>query len=270
MGPPPNPKYFRFAWRLLLLLIPLLPLSILFFRRPPPLAPKLLAPTLNCVTPVRLGDSYGGWVFCPPLFPSHLHDAIVYTIGIGRNIQWDVAMIGRYHTQHHGWDPTPTALDFVRKKSVPTNFHFHPIGLAVSDGNLTLKLPEGNHDSYTVMEFGKVAQNGTVLTVPVLSLRSMMQSLNHDTVAIVKIDIEGAEFDVIRKWKEEQYTAPTEQLLIEFHERYFQHRSDWTDMVPEAVKILEELGFDLITHTKLVSYFFFLLGHRTILRTRAM
>lgn len=77
-------------------------------------------------------------------------------------------------TVHHGSDPTPTALDFVEKKGAPDGFFFHPIGLSATDGNLTLKLPTGNQDSYTVMEFQKKAQEGTVVTVPVLSVNSML------------------------------------------------------------------------------------------------
>lgn len=160
-------------------------------------------------------------------------------------------MITAYATVHHGWDPTPTALDFTQKKEMPQSFHFHPVGLAATDGNLTLKLPTGNQDSYTVMEFRNSAQQGTVVDVPVLSLPSMLASLNHSRLAILKIDIEGAEFDVIDQWSAQRYTPPTDQLLIEFHERYFMHQSAWRNMVPDAIAKLDRLGFQLITRTKL-------------------
>lgn len=122
----------------------------------------------------------------------------------------------------------------------------------MDDGSLTLKLPEGNKDSYTPIRAGREAQEGTIVTVPVLSLQSMMNSLNHTSLSILKMDVEGAEFDVIRKWREDKYPVPTEQLLVEFHERHFQHMEGWKRLVPEAIESLRELGFDLVTHTKLV------------------
>lgn len=164
-------------------------------------------------------------------------------------------MIQRYRTQHHGWDPTPTALDFANKTSMPSNFHFHPIGIAARDGNLTLKLPKGKHESYTVMRADREAQEGSIVTLPVLSLESMINSLDHTSLAVLKMDVEGAEFDVIRKWKEDRYIVPAEQLLIEFHERYFHQVESWEHMVPVAIKSLEQLGFDLVSHTKIVSFF---------------
>lgn len=81
-----------------------------------------------------------------------------------------------------------------------------------------------------------------------------MKSLNHTSVAILKMDVEGAEFDVIRRWSEDMYDVPAEQLLVEFHQRNFQHVKGWERLVPNAIESLKALGFELVTHTKLVSF----------------
>jgi len=210
------------------------------------------ASTLNCERTIRLGDDYGGWVLCTPLGAT-FHGQLVYTIGIGRNIEWDKAMIKHYGTVHHGWDPTPTAVDFFTKKQIPDGFHFHKTGLGPTDGNLTLKLPEGNHDSYTVMDYQNSAQEGTITTVPILTVDSMMKRLGHRHLAILKIDIEGAEFAVIDEWVRLQYNIPADQVLIEFHERYFSHEREHKNLVPQAILQMSGLGFDLIVRTRLVS-----------------
>lgn len=163
-------------------------------------------------------------------------------------------MIRKYGTVHHGWDPTPTALQYTNKRKMPAAFHFHPVGLAARDGNITLKLPTGNQASYTVMEFPNKAQQGTVVNVPVWTVQSMLKSLRHSQLAILKMDIEGTEFDVIREWNRTDYRVPAAQLLIEFHERYFTHRKGWRKMVPEAVKMLHRLGFVQVHRTKLVRF----------------
>lgn len=205
---------------------------------------------LACRQPVRLGAAAGGWQLCLPSLWS-IQGGLVYTVGIGRNIEWDKNMIALYDTEHHGWDPTPTALDFFRRHTPPAKFHFHRIGLGPHDGNLTLKLPYGNHDSYTVMAHPNEPQLGTVMEVPILTVRSMMRRMKHRHLAILKIDIEGAEFDVIDQWARANYRPPADQVLIEFHERYFWKQPGYRNMVPNAVQKMAALGFKLIVRTRL-------------------
>lgn len=208
---------------------------------------------LDCKSKITFGDDYGGWTLCRPKDRRSFRDAIVYTVGIGRNIKWDEEMIHRFSTIHHGWDPTPTAQDFFKHRSIPERFNFHRYGLGSKDGPVTLKLPEGNFDSYTVMEYSANAKEGMVIKVDMLTVQSMMKMLNHRWVAVLKVDIEGAEFDVIQSWYDNKFVIPADQLLIEFHERYFSHDSRAPDMVPLAMKQLSYLGFKRIHHTKLVS-----------------
>lgn len=210
---------------------------------------------LNCSASVRLGDAYGGWSICQPSSPKILRKALVYTVGVGRNLAWDEAMIARFGTVHHGWDPTPTALDFFSSRPVPAGFSFHPFGLAVRDGPTTLKLPHGNKDSYTVMQYEKPAQEGSIVTVDMLTLPSMMRKLGHNSIAILKIDIEGAEFGVVSDWHAKNYTIPADQVLIEFHARYFVHEPNAGNKVRHAEKQMKDLGFDLISRTHWVSPF---------------
>lgn len=211
------------------------------------------SPRLDCARPIRMGDAYGGWHLCRPL--RTFAGQLVYTIGVGRNIKWDEEMIRTYGTVHHGWDPTPTASDYFSKRSIPKGFHFHKYGLASKDGNLTLKLPHGNHDSYTIMSYHQGAQDGTVVQIPVLTVGSMMRMLWHSHLAILKIDIEGAEFEVIEQWGKELYRIPADQVLIEFHERYFATKPNFKQMVPRSIEIMNNLGFDLIVKTGYVRIF---------------
>lgn len=159
-------------------------------------------------------------------------------------------MIEKYGTVHHGWDPTPTAEDFFTKRPPPKGFTFHKYGLGTSDGNITLKLPKGNQDSYTVMEYHQKAKPGTVTSVQMLSLDSMLRRAKHSKLAILKIDIEGAEFDVIDDWNAKNYSIPADQVLVEFHQRYFKGKGD---LVDNAIGYMRNLGFNLVHKTKLVS-----------------
>lgn len=160
-------------------------------------------------------------------------------------------MMATYATEHHGWDPTPTALDFFRRRPPPAGFHFHRIGLGPRDGNLTIKLPYGNHDSYTVMAHPNDALKGTVTEVPILTMKSMLRKMNHGHLAILKMDLEGGEFDVIDEWARAGYRVPADQILIEFHERYFWKQPGYRNLVPNAVQKMAVLGFKLVVRTRL-------------------
>lgn len=192
------------------------------------------------------GGEYGGWTICTKDPPS-LRDEIVYTVGVGRDINWDLAMIEKHKTRHYGWDPTPTAADFFQKRGIPEGFTFQPYGLGVKDGTVMVKLPVGHGDSYTVMEYNKEAQEGTVTAINVLCLKSMMEKLGHKRVGILKMDIEGAEFDVIESWLGQGYVPPVDQILIEFHGRFFPHGST---KVQTAIQHMAAMGFHVVHKQK--------------------
>lgn len=196
-----------------------------------------------------LGDEYGGWMVCEPANPKDFKRAIVYTVGVGENIEWDKAMMSYYGTVHHGWDPTPRAVDFIRTKPPPHDFHFHKYGLSSKDGFVRATLPVGNHASYTISQYEHAeAQEGKETQIPVLHIQSMLKMLNHKHISVLKIDIEGSEFDVIQHWAENNYHVPADQILIEFHERYFNSAKS---LVTRAIEQMQSIGFQVFHRTKL-------------------
>jgi len=203
----------------------------------------------GCSRKRYVGNTYGGWTICVPDDPSTLREAIVFTIGVGRDISFDKAMMSTYGTIHHGWDPTPRAVDFVKTVPPPRGFIFHPYGISTKDGQVTATLPVGNTDSYTISSYKHAdAQKGKATTIDVLSLRSMMEQTKLNEIYILKIDIEGAEFPVISSWAKENYRPRAQQILIEFHERYFNYDKS---LVAKSVRELKSLGFEVFHRTKL-------------------
>lgn len=176
-----------------------------------PKAPALQRPTIN------LGhSSYGSWTFCPDLVPEK---GVIYSFGVGEDISWDLAMIERYGVTVHAFDPTPRAAEFVRKQALPEQFVFHEYGLASYDGVARFFPPENPEwVSHTMLE--RKCGAGRVLEVPVRRLASIMSSLGHDRIDLIKMDIEGAEYAVMEDILESAPVAGgAEQLLVEFHHR---------------------------------------------------
>ena len=75
----------------------------------------------------------GGWWFTP----AGLNDeSIVYSLGVGDEIDFDLSIIDQYGVTVHGFDPTPNSIDMLASFDLPDRFHFHPWAVTAEDGSL--------------------------------------------------------------------------------------------------------------------------------------
>jgi len=182
----------------------------------------------------RLGSAYGGWDFDPlGLAPK----SVVYSVGIGMDATWDEAMIADYGVRVWGFDPTPKAIAFVDNHELDRRFTFTPEGLALHSGNMTFTQPL--NPEYVSMRLGEVQGLGPQITAPVNTLEHWMERFGHDHLAILKLDIEGAEFDLLEVWIKRRW-FPMDQLLVEFHHRFVPEGPARLRRVLEGLK---ECGF---------------------------
>ena len=65
----------------------------------------------------------GGWWYSPEGLDA---ESIVYSLGVGDEIDFDLAVIGKYGAEVHAFDPTPSSVDMIECKQVPQRFVFHP------------------------------------------------------------------------------------------------------------------------------------------------
>lgn len=142
---------------------------------------------------VRLGSAYGGYVI-PGDLPRP--DWICYSAGVGEDVSFDTELIERYGCSVFAFDPTPRAVAFAKRvKDENPHFHFEPYGLWSSDGEVQLFSPrDPAHVSHSVLNLQRTASS---ITAPVRTLSSAMRNLGHTRIDILKLDIEGAEHEVI-------------------------------------------------------------------------
>lgn len=142
--------------------------------------------------------------------------SVVYSFGIGTDISFDLALIRRFGLQLHAFDPTPRSRQWLSSQTLPPEFHVHEYGVADIDGEIRFAEPKSpTHVSYT-----SVAREGLeqTVTAPVRRLGSIMQELGHTRLDLLKMDIEGAEYGVIRDMLESRIHV--RQLCVEFHHRW--------------------------------------------------
>jgi FkbM family methyltransferase len=158
---------------------------------------------------VRLGSDYGGWTVSTAagLGPG----SNVYSVGVGEDISFDLALISAFGCAVAAFDPTPRSIAWVGTQNLPEKLRFYPWGLASSDGSMLFSPPrESRHASYSIAN-----NSGPAIQCEVHRLSTIMAKLGHVQLDLVKMDIEGAEYDVIEDMRRAKVCP--RQVLVEFH-----------------------------------------------------
>jgi len=181
------------------------------------------------------GNVYGGFFVNPSLINSQ---SIVYSFGIGEDISFDRMMIEQHDCQLFAFDPTPKSIQWVKNQQLPQEFHFQEYGLASETGMAEFNLPANDqYVSGSLVSHQKVDATKKV-SVPMKSFVDIVNELNHNKIDVLKMDIEGSEFDVIETILNSDVII--DQFLIEFHERFFE---DGRQRLKRALKLMKLHGY---------------------------
>jgi FkbM family methyltransferase len=161
-----------------------------------------------------MGGQYGCW----PVVPNRLtSDSIIYSFGVGEDASFDIALMKLTGAKIYAFDPTPRSLDYVNNNSIilGDKFIMHDFGLSGKNEDVTFYEPKNiKNVSHSIFSKGEDRS----ITVTMKTLKSIMQSLNHTYIDLLKMDIEGAEYGVIDDMINNKIFPS--QLLIEFHHRF--------------------------------------------------
>jgi FkbM family methyltransferase len=180
----------------------------------------------------RFGSEYGGYCLDGSMIG---REAVVYSLGIGEDISFDLSLIERFGVEVDAFDPTPKVKKWLATQPLPRQFHFHETGIGGHDGEETFYLPRENWVSHSVIQAHQYGRAS--LRLPVIRLSTAMRLQGHSRIDVLKMDIEGAEYAVIEEIVREE--IPVAQLLVEFHHRL---SSVGTNETREALAQLESYG----------------------------
>jgi FkbM family methyltransferase len=140
---------------------------------------------------VRLGSAYGGWQVPLELLTP---ESVVYSAGVGEDVSFDLALVRYVGCQVWAFDPTPRAIAFAGRVDEP-RFHFRPYALWTTDTTRPFYVPaDERHVSHSLVN---LADTDRSVPVQCRSLRSIMAELQHHRIDLLKLDIEGAEYEVL-------------------------------------------------------------------------
>ena len=167
--------------------------------------------------------------------------SIVYSFGVGEDASFDTALIEKFNLTVHAFDPTPKSIEWVKSQGFSGRFVMHEYGIAAFDGNVSFYPPENpDHVSHTMLD--RPSTMAKAISVPVKRLNTIMKELRHDTIDILKMDIEGAEYDVINDIAISDIRP--HQILVEFHHRFSGVGVRRTE---EAIDRLKSIGYCLFS-----------------------
>ena len=213
---------------------------------------------------LRLGTKYGGWII--PVDAGLTPDSVCYCAGAGEDISFDCALVERFHCQVRVIDPTPRAIQHFNnlEKAVmsgqrfPVNnstedyysvttedfgrLRFVPVGLADRDTELKFYLPQ--NPAYVSCSTVNLQKTESYFTAQCFRLSSLMQQLGDTSIDLLKMDIEGAEYTVIRDIAATKLFPRV--LLLEFDEAHTPMDSEASTRIKHHIEILMQAGMRCI------------------------
>ena len=148
-------------------------------------------------------------------------DSVVYSLGVGDSIDFDLHLIRGSGATVFAFDPTPYACQWVEQQDLPPQFIFKPWAAAAEDGALRLYRRvnrQGKRDNVMWTTDSAAGDVSDFVDAPAYSLQTMMERLGHERIDLLKMDVEGAEYLILAGLNHVQQLP--EQLLVEFHHRF--------------------------------------------------
>ncbi|HEY5043516.1 MAG TPA: FkbM family methyltransferase [Verrucomicrobiae bacterium] len=138
--------------------------------------------------------------------------SVVYSGGVGRDVSFEHELVAKKGCSIVLLDPSPTGIETM---ALPVNqipeFKFIPVGLAGHCKLLKLSPPKYPEEG----SWFKYNGDGNAIEARCEDLATLMQRLGHNQIDLLKIDIEGSEYEVLADLLKKR--LPVSQVLVEFH-----------------------------------------------------
>jgi FkbM family methyltransferase len=220
---------------------------------------------------VRRGTAYGGWWFEPA---ETLAEGLVVSAGAGEDISFDVCMAAEFRSQVLIVDPTPGAVAHVEavlarvgmpaqvalqpggrqdpqaydlEQVRPGQIQMLPFALWNDDCEVLFYPPRhANHVSYSIDNWRSdslpIGEQNLPLRVTGRRLSTLLTAAELSSIQIIKLDIEGAEIEVIQDILDAGIRPP--QVLVEFDQLQRPNASHLA-RVRRAFLMLSQSGYKL-------------------------
>ena len=184
---------------------------------------------------IHIGTEYGGWSIPEDVITDK---SICYLVGSGEDISFDIGLSKKYYPMIYVFDPTPRAKKYFYQSEAVENKRmvFYPFGLFNKDGRVKFFPPKiKEHCSYSIDNIQKTLD---YIWVTAKQYSTLMKNFGHKKVDMLKLDVEGAEYEILSQMLLTPKTLPT-LLLVEFHDNMIDDDSIKNNFLALKEKLLK-------------------------------
>ena len=204
----------------------------------------------------RLGTRYGGWWVNARLLSN---SPLLIDCGLGEDISFPLAFLQAFGGKVVGVEPNPRSLNYCRDR-VPGGMSVLAKAFWSESGEKLefhlprpqQELPKGADGVSGSLDGSHEYAGGSRLEVETTSLAEILSQQARAECDVLKLDIEGAEYEVLNRLCSSGEIRKAGQVLVEFHHKVTRHTLGDTQQV---VAQMQRSGFRLV-HTEDRNYIF--------------
>lgn len=182
------------------------------------------------------GTDYGGFLVDYDLVKQ---GSTVISAGVGEDISFDIGLINKKGCNVIGIDPTPKSHKFIENFPNLKNYSLIKMALHITDEDIIemYKNVRDDHVSESIDPTHAAVKGFDSYYSETISLSTIFRE--YKDISILKMDVEGAEYDIINNL--ETIPETIKQICLEFH--HFCTDKSIED-TKDIMKKLSSMGFD--------------------------
>ena len=192
--------------------------------------------------------------------------SVCYCVGAGEDVSFDTELNVLYGSQVFIFDPTPEGINHFKNLREYTeagqpltitrgsSFTYRIsreqldkvtfVDIGVWDSKTTLKFYDPEREGYASHSVYLFTDSKTYIEAPVDRLSSLMQTLGHSHIDLLKLEIEGAEYTVIDTIVDDNVDVKV--ILVEFDEVHNASDKRFHFRIKNACNKLKKAGYVLV------------------------
>ena len=191
---------------------------------------------------VQFGNSYGGYCLSEALL-SDKKQRIVLSFGIGEDLSFSQDIMDKTNSRIFAFDPTPRSEKYVlhHPLSLSDSFVFFAYGLSNDNKKQVFYMPKVKEYVSCSTHKQEWVGNETIL-VDMHTFDWIVKDLGLKSIDILKMDIEGSEFDVMDEILSNG--IPIETICMEVHDYLFKDGTAYPKL-KGLMKLIGQNGYCL-------------------------
>jgi FkbM family methyltransferase len=137
---------------------------------------------------------------------------VIYSAGVGLDISFEKELVSRFGVTVYLFDPSTTGIATMSKpENQVAGIEFVPLGLAGKSGSVSFSFPKDKGErSFTIN-----GESDYLVEFECRTLTELMRERRHSQIDLLKMDIEGFEYEVLESIFRDRIQI--KQICLEFH-----------------------------------------------------